>query len=246
MDPSYAAVHAEEDGTHWWFIGRRAVILAEMGRRLPAGGNRLAEVGCGSGGMLEALAPLGRAVGVETDAALREHARARGLDVRPGALPDDIPLETGSIDAACLFDVLEHVTDEAGALRACRRLLAPGGRLFVTVPAYAWLWSRHDEILGHHRRYTARSLRRAVEGAGFAVERLTYFNTLLAPPIMAARLYRALRGRSDHDLDRPSPLANRLLAACFASEARLLRWVSLPFGISILLVGRPAASAPPR
>jgi len=241
MDPSYAAVHAEEDGSHWWFIGRRAVILAEMARRLPASGSRLAEVGCGSGGMLEALAPLGRAVGVEMDPALREHARARGLDVRPGRLPDDIPLEAGGFDAACLFDVLEHVDDEAGALAACRRLLAPGGRLFVTVPAYAWLWSRHDEILGHRRRYTARSLRRAVESAGFAVERLTYFNTLLAPPIMGARAYRALRGRADHDLDRPSPLVNRLLASCFASEARLLRWVKLPFGISLLLVARPAA-----
>jgi SAM-dependent methyltransferase len=243
MDPSYAAVHAEEDRAHWWFQGRRAVILAEMARRLPAGGGRLAELGCGSGGMLEALARFGGAVGVETDAGLGERARERGLDVRPGSLPDDIPLEAGRWDAVCLFDVLEHVADEAGALRACRRLLAPGGRLFVTVPAYAWLWSRHDEILGHRRRYTAGSLRRAAEAGGFAVERLTYFNTLLAPPIIAARLARAALRRSDHDLQRPAPLVNRLLAACFAAEARLLRWTSAPFGISVLLVARPADSA---
>lgn len=240
MDPAYAAVHAEEDRAHWWFLGRRAVILAEMARRLPAGRGRLVELGCGSGGMLEALGRFGTAIGVETDPVLCARARERGLDVRAGALPDAIPLENGRWDAVCLFDVLEHVDEEANALAACRRLLAPGGRLFVTVPAYAWLWSRHDELLGHRRRYTAGRLRRAAEEAGFAVERLTYFNTLLAPAIMAVRLARAALRRPGHDLDRPAPLVNRALAACFAAEARLLGWLSPPFGISILLVARRA------
>ena len=108
----------------------------------------------------------------------------------------------------------------------------------MTVPAYAWLWSRHDELLGHRRRYTARALRRAAERGGYAVERLTYFNTLLAPPIMAVRLARAALRRPGHDLDRPAPTLNRALAACFSAEARLLRWVSPPFGISILLAAR--------
>jgi len=242
MDPAYAAVHAEEDRAHWWFIGRRAVILAEMARRLPAGRARMAELGCGSGGMLEALSRFGTAVGVETDAALRARAQERGLDVRAGALPDAIPLHPGRWDAVCLFDVLEHVDDEAGALAACRRLLVPGGRLFVTVPAYAWLWSRHDELLGHRRRYTARALRQVAERAGFTVERLTYFNTILAPPIMAVRIVRAALRRPGHDLDRPAPWLNRALAACFSAEARLLRWTSPPFGISILLVARRADS----
>jgi SAM-dependent methyltransferase len=242
MDPAYAAVHAEEDRAHWWFLGRRAVILAEMARRLPAGRARMAELGCGSGGMLEALSRFGTAVGVETDAALRARAQERGLDVRAGALPDAIPLHPGRWDAVCLFDVLEHVDDEAGGLAACRRLLVPGGRLFVTVPAYAWLWSRHDELLGHRRRYTARALRQVVERAGFTVERLTYFNTILAPPIMAVRIVRAALRRPGHDLDRPAPWLNRALAACFSAEARLLRWTSPPFGISILLVARRADS----
>ena len=242
MDPAYAAVHAEEDRAHWWFLGRRAVILAEMARRLPAGRARMAELGCGSGGMLEALSRFGTAVGVETDATLRARAQERGLDVRAGALPDAIPLHPGRWDAVCLFDVLEHVDDEAGALAACRRLLVPGGRLFVTVPAYAWLWSRHDDLLGHRRRYTARALRQVAERAGFTVERLTYFNTILAPPIMAVRIVRAALRRPGHDLDRPAPWLNRALAACFSAEAGLLRWTSPPFGISILLVARRADS----
>jgi SAM-dependent methyltransferase len=238
MDPAYAAVHADEDRAHWWFLGRRAIILAEMARRLPAGRARMAELGCGSGGMLEALSRFGTAVGVETDAALRARARERGLDVRAGALPDAIPLHPGRWDAVCLFDVLEHVNDEAGALAACRRLLVPGGRLFVTVPAYAWLWSRHDDLLGHRRRYTARALRQIAERAGFAVERVTYFNTVLALPIMVMRIVRAALRRPGHDLDRPASWLNRALATCFSAEARLLRWTSPPFGISILLVAR--------
>ena len=246
MDPTYAAVHAEEDRDHWWFLGRRAVILAEMARRLPAGGARLVELGCGSGGMLEALATFGPAVGIEADPTLRARARERGLDVRAGTLPDALDLEPGHWDAVCLFDVLEHVDEEAGTLAACRRLLAPGGRLFVTVPAYPWLWSRHDDLLGHRRRYTARRLRRAAEEAGLTVERVTYFNTLLVPGIMAVRLVRAALGRPGHDLARPGPLLNRTLAACFATEARLLRRLSLPFGISIMLVARSTEPRSPR
>jgi SAM-dependent methyltransferase len=139
MDPAYAAVHAAEDRAHWWFLGRRAVILAEMARRLPDRFGLLAELGCGSGGMLEALGRFGTAVGVETDPVLRGRVRERGLDVRPGALPDDIPLEAGAWAVVCLFDVLEHVDEEAGALAACRRLVAPiriqGGRLEVGADA---------------------------------------------------------------------------------------------------------------
>lgn len=247
MDSGYAAAHAEQERAHWWFRGRRAVLVAEMARHLPDagtdGGCRIAEIGCGSGGMLEALDRFGPAVGVEPDPALGERARARGLDVRAGALPDDLPLEPGRWDAVCLFDVLEHVDDEAGALRACRRLLARAGCLVVTVPAYAWLWGRHDELLGHRRRYTARSLRAAVEAAGFAVTRLTYFNTVLAVPILAVRLVRSLRHRPEHDLDRPRRLINGLLARIFAAEAALLRLTPLPFGVSILLVARAADSA---
>jgi SAM-dependent methyltransferase len=238
MDPGYAAVHAEQDRGHWWFIGRRAILLAEMTRWLPRRRCRVAELGCGSGGLLEALGRFGSAVGVEADPALLETARQRGLDCRPGSLPSDVPLPSGEWDAVCLFDVLEHLDDESAALGACRRLLASDGLLFVAVPAYAWLWSRHDELLGHRRRYTAPRLRRVVEAAGLLVERVSYFNALLAAPIIAVRLLRRALRRDGHDLSRPPAPLNRLLAAVFSAESRLLRRRSLPFGVSLLLVAR--------
>lgn len=238
MDPGYAAVHAEEDQRHWWFLGRRAVLLAELARWLPSRAVRIAEIGCGSGGLLPALGRYGRVVGVEADPALREVARARGLPVLAGSLPDDLPLAPGELDAVCLLDVLEHLEDDARSLDAVHRLLAPAGLLLVTVPAYAWLWSRHDELLGHRRRYTRRRLGADLGRAGFTVERLTYFNTLLAPPIITARLVGRVIGRDAHDLARPPETLNRLLAACFGAERHWLRMARLPFGVSLLAVAR--------
>src|SRR5712692_2714980 len=187
MDPGYAAVHAEQDRGHWWFIGRRAILLAEMARWLPRRRCRVAELGCGSGGLLEALGRFGSAVGVEADPALLETARQRGLDCRLGSLPSDVPLPSGEWDAVCLFDVLEHLDDES---------------------------------------------------AGLLVERVSYFNALLAAPIIAVRLLRRALRRDGHDLSRPPAPLNHLLAAVFSAESRLLRRRSLPFGVSLLLVAR--------
>ncbi len=181
--------------------------------------------------------------GVETDPALLARARERGLDARAGALPDAIPLEPGRWDAVCLFDVLEHLDDEAGALAACRRLLAPGGRLFVTVPAYAWLWSRHDELLGHRRRYTAR---RAAAGRGAGRLRGGAADLLQHVPRAADHggAHRAGGSAAARTRSRPSgaagePGARRVLLGRGSARSGGCR---SPFGISILLAARRADS----
>jgi SAM-dependent methyltransferase len=237
MDPRYAAAHVEEDGRHWWFRGRQAVIRSVLGAALPRRPLRLAEIGCGSGGLLGVLAELGEVVGVEASPGFLEAARRRGFRVLPGSLPEEVPLPAGSQDAVLLFDVLEHIADDAGALRGAVRLLRPGGWLVLTVPAHRWLWSPHDEALGHHRRYSARGLRRLVEAAGLRPVRLTYFNTLLAGPVLLVRLL-GLSAGDGHDLVRPRPAVNGLLARVFSLEALWLRRANLPFGISLLLVAR--------
>jgi len=117
-------------------------------------------------------------------------------------------------------------------------LLKPGGTLVLTVPAYRWLWSPHDDALGHHRRYTARSLWRLAKGAGLQPSRTTYFNTILALPVMGVRLLRRWRGIRSHDLFRPPAPVNALLARIFILEATLLRLVNFPFGVSVLLIAQ--------
>jgi SAM-dependent methyltransferase len=238
MDPSYVAVHMEEDRSHWWFRGRLAVIRATLRRALPARRVRLLELGCGSGNVLAALSEFGEAVGMDAHDELSAAARAAGLDVRVGHLPDDLGVPPGWAEVVLLLDVIEHVDDDVAALGAARTGVGEGGLLVVTVPAYQWLWSGHDEVLGHRRRYTAGELRAAVERAGFTVLRVSYFNTLLFPLLAAVRAWKRIRGDRGHDLRRPAAPLNWLLERVFAFERHLVPRVSLPFGASLLLIGR--------
>jgi SAM-dependent methyltransferase len=238
MDPAYVAVHMEEDRSHWWFRGRLAVIRATLRRALPPRPVRLLELGCGSGNVLAALGEFGEAVGMEAHEDLTAAARAAGLDVRVGRLPDDLGVAPGWAEVVLLLDVIEHVDDDVAALCAARAAVREGGLLVVTVPAYQWLWSGHDEVLGHRRRYTAAGLRAAVERAGFEVVRVSYFNTLLFPLLAAVRGWKRVRGDRGHDLHRPPALVNWLLERVFAFERRLVPRVRLPFGASLLLLGR--------
>ena len=238
MDRAYVAVHVEEDRAHWWFRGRRAVLVALLRRRLPAGRHRLLELGCGTGNMLEALAEFGETVGMEPDKTLVAVARGAGLDVRRGALPHDRVVPPGWPDVVLLLDVLEHLEDDAAALRTAHALLAPGGTLVIAVPAYQWLWSAHDVALGHRRRYTAGVLGARVTAAGFDVRHVSYFNTLLFPAVALTRAGKRLRGDTGHDLTRPAAPVNAALARLFALEAAVVpRW-PLPFGASLVLVAR--------
>lgn len=238
MDPEYVAVHIEEDLSHWWFRGRVAVITATLRRALPPHPVRLLDLGCGTGNLLAALSEFGEAVGMEVHPELIAAARAAGRDVRTGRLPDDLGVAPGWADVVLLLDVIEHLDDDVVALVAARRAVAPGGLLVVTVPAYQWLWSGHDEVLGHRRRYTAARLRAVVERAGFSVLRLSYFNTLLFPILALVRAWKGIRGDRRHDLRRPATPVNRLLEQVFAFERHLVPRASLPFGASLLLIAR--------
>lgn len=238
MDIEYVATHAKEDSHHWWFVGRRAVILSVARELFGRGRFRLAEIGCGTGSLLDALAEFGEVTGVEPSPEFFRVARRHNRPVVSGALPNAIPLPPGSLDGVLLLDVLEHIDDDGEALAAVRRLLRPGGVLLCTVPAYQALWSPHDAVLGHRRRYTATALRRLLDGVGFRVTRLTYFNTLLAPPVAVVRFFRRWRSPHGHDLSVPPEWLNTLLARVFALEAPLLRRVNFPFGISVLAVAQ--------
>jgi SAM-dependent methyltransferase len=237
MDPAYVAIHIEEDRHHWWFQGRLAVLRACLKRLNLPRPARILDLGCGTGNVLAALGDLGETVGMEMNESLLAVAQAAGLDVRQGALPDDDVVPRGWADVGLLLDVIEHLDDDGPALKAANRALRPGGWLVVTVPACPWLWSAHDVVLGHRRRYTAPQLRKAAERAGFRVIHLSYFNTILFPLVLLARLAKRLGG-DGHDLKRPPAPINRLLAAAFALERFVVPRRRLPFGASLLLLAR--------
>jgi SAM-dependent methyltransferase len=233
--------HRAED-RHWWYRGRRKVIervIADL--KLPARA-RILDAGCGSGRNMIELTRHGTVSGVELSGASVEVARARGAgEVIAGSVLD-MPFDGDSFDLSVCLDVIEHLDDDLGALRELRRVLAPGGSLLVTVPAYQWLWSGHDEVNHHHRRYTRRSLQRVAEQAGWEQVRTTYFNSLLLPLAILLRvLERFSRKTTESSLDLwvpPEPL-NWLLERPLALEAALIgRGGRIPAGLSLLAVFR--------
>lgn len=240
MDKSVYIRMSEQDAGHWWFVARRQILrdqIAALG--LPARA-RILEAGCGPGGNLAMLAGFGNVEAFELDDEARRIAAARsGIDVRPGMLPDRIDEAPGAFDLIAAFDVIEHVDQDAASVQALARLLRPGGRLIVTVPAYRWLWSAHDERHHHKRRYTRSSVRSLAVGAGLEVEKCSHFNSFLLPVVACLRLVRKILSlRESPDDTMPRPVANRILTRIFGAERYLLRHVSFPAGVSILCVAR--------
>ncbi|MEZ4384484.1 MAG: methyltransferase domain-containing protein [Nannocystaceae bacterium] len=243
MDRVAYTRHYELDKAHFWREGKRELVLrhvrAELGDRE---GAALVDIGGACSVVTQELGDLGDLLVLEPDAEIAAQARAQlGVRVELGALPDALPLADGSVDLVTLLDVLEHIDDDAASLATIRRLLRPGGLLVLTVPAYAWLWSEHDEALHHKRRYTQGELRRLLEAAGFEVERMTYYTSLLLPLIAAQRALQRLRPRSGPPRYRvkvPSGAVNRALAWVMRAERWLLGRTDLPAGSAILALAR--------
>lgn len=224
---------------HWWFAARREILAAEIGRLNLPRPAQILEAGCGPGGNLGMLQRFGEVSAIEPDDASRAYAAEQnGVDVRGGFLPQSAPDFGRSFDLVAAFDVIEHVPDDAGAVKRLGEYLKPGGYMITTVPAYAWMWSEHDAAHHHQRRYELKAFRRLFEDAGLTVRRASHFNTLLFPPIAAVRLASKAAGLSGSDEAMPSPAVNGLLKTVFGLERGLLAAGDLPFGVSILLIAQ--------
>ena len=245
----YERMYRFED-TYWWFVARRRLIASliegEYGRD---GGLRILDIGCGTGAMLDELAPFGDVVGADFAPEALAFCRERG-DHYPLTRADvrRLPFASDSFDVVTAMDIIEHIDDDKAAAGEINRVLKPGGRLFVTVPAFPSLWSEHDEALHHYRRYTAPHLKDVFQRVGLSVPKLSYTVTSLFPPIWAYRQIsnrlprRRENGEKKADLVHFSQPINTALLALSDWESRLVQRTNLPFGVTVVCVAQKKAA----
>ncbi|MBI5642859.1 MAG: class I SAM-dependent methyltransferase [Deltaproteobacteria bacterium] len=247
MDKTLYDQFFELESHHWWFVARREIILRQIRANLPQkANNSVLDVGCGTGIMLEYLKEFGDVRGMDfsADAVNYSNLRLKGaVEVKQGGLTGKLPYKENTFNLITLLDVIEHIDDDRKALKAAFRILKPGGTLVCTVPAYMFLWSGHDVLNHHKRRYTSRELGEKVAGAGFRIEKITYFNSLLSPAVFLARCLvpasKRLEPKSDFKT-YAGPI-NSTLKNIFLLEKNLLNFLSFPFGVSLLCVAKKGA-----
>ncbi len=234
---------AAHDSTHWWYRARRDILhdyLARYGD-LPRDA-RILEIGCGTGHNLPMLARFGRVDAIEIDPAAGAIAAERlGRPVGTAPLPELAGVEPGAYDLIAVLDVVEHIADDVAALRAMGERLRPGGKILIAVPAHQWLWSAHDVVNHHYRRYGKRTLTAAIERAGLRPVRMRWFNSILFPLAAAARIAGKLTGRDDADDAPPPKPLNKLFETIFRLERHLVGRVPMTPGVSIVALAIPGA-----
>jgi SAM-dependent methyltransferase len=246
MEPSeYEILFAQEEW-HCWFRALRSLVEERISSALgPTEGEyRILDAGCGTGGMLRRLEGLGSAFAVDNSRLAVGLARRRAAAFLSLASVTSLPFRSSTFDLVLSLDVLYHrqVEGDLTALREARRCLRPGGVLVLNLPAYSCLRSRHDTAVHTARRYHHRDLRRLLGRAGFEVERITYWNTLLFPALAVYRLL-GRAGRSDarpsaSDVRTLPGALNRFLQMLLDAERIWLRRLDLPFGLSLMAVAR--------
>ncbi|MDE0878261.1 MAG: class I SAM-dependent methyltransferase [Sphingomonas bacterium] len=232
---------AAHDSTHWWYRARRDILADYLTRYggLPSDA-RILEIGCGTGHNLPMLARFGSVEAIEIDPAARTIASERlGRPVGDAPLPQLPGIERGAYDLVAVLDVVEHIEDDVAALGAMKSLLKPGGKILIAVPAHQWLWSAHDVVNHHHRRYSKATLRKAIVDAGLKPSKLSYFNSLLFPLAAAARIAGRMTGRDDSDDSPPAKPLNTLFEKVFGLERYLVGRVPMTPGVSIVTLASP-------
>jgi SAM-dependent methyltransferase len=239
VDPEYGRIYRTLYEEHWWWRARERIILRELHRLEPHDSwDSILDVGCGDGLFFPKLEALGEVEGVEPDAALVSEASLNRWKIH--LRPFDSTFRSGKSYRLILFlDVLEHMEDQGSALAHALDLLAPGGTILVTVPAFSVLWTSHDEANHHLRRYTGSSFREVAHSVGMRILRQRYYFHWLFGPKLAIHFFQRISGEKEVSKNPriPPAWANRLIEGWSVMEAAALGPLKIPFGSSLLVAG---------
>jgi 2-polyprenyl-3-methyl-5-hydroxy-6-metoxy-1,4-benzoquinol methylase len=243
MAGSYGAQYARLYREHWWWRARETVLLDILRALRPQPGSAILDVGCGDAVSFQTLSEFGTVRGIEVDENLLDPSGPFRERISTRPLGDPIyDAPSWRFDLITALDVIEHIDDDRGAISSMAAMLRPGGLLVVTVPAFETLWDQHDEINNHRRRYTARRLRRTLDGDGLGLLQVRYLFRALFIPKLLVRLVNAGRSRKVAQHGIPGPAINAALQRVCVIEDRLLRRLPVPFGTSVIGVARKRAS----
>lgn len=243
MDPSISKLFQEQYEDNWYFAARAEVLTAFIRHFAKIGpGRHIADLGAGTGGILVKLASEAFAVGLEENEHLiREGRRRYGLLLVRANLVQGIPFREEVLDLVLMLDVIEHVEDVLTLLTSVKRVLRPGAEIIVSVPAFRALWSHHDELHHHKRRYCKAELCEVLRAAGFLYSRVTYFNSFLLPVIFVSRKLEKLSrswARSASDYEKAPAIMSRLLRWIFSQERHFITRCGFPVGVSLVAVAK--------
>jgi len=246
QDEAYLINFSFEDD-HWWFVGRRRIVLDRIKLIFPTGvsSKSALDFGCGTGKMLQCMRSFERVAGIDASDTSLDYCRRRGLT---NVMKDEVFFRenpAARFDLVTMLDVLEHIPDEQSVLQKIHGLLDEDGALLITVPAYDFLWGDEDILSNHVRRYSRKRLEEVVDAAGFTVTFASHFNFFLLPVISAVLLAKRVfsRGKPPTSNVKPVPrVFNQCLTMILTFESWLLRRIKLPMGASLILYAKKKAA----
>jgi len=227
------------ESSHWWFVARRKIIQKAINNLDLPRNIRILDAGCGNGDNLSLLSTFGDLVAFEKNEYALKTAKSKKIgEIYKAELPDKLPNTVKTnFDLIVLLDVLEHIDDDSKSLTTVRKLMNNKGIILITVPAFQWLWSEHDVIHHHKRRYSKSKLREKLDSSGFRIKYISYFNTLLFPFALVERIGQKIFSPSNPEiLELPNNKINFLLEKIFSLEAIFMNKISLPFGLSLVAI----------
>jgi SAM-dependent methyltransferase len=226
------------EGTYWWWVGRRKIITGILDK-LCAGSIKILDVGCGTGINLSYFSRYGSTVGLDISQDALRFCSQRGLSNVLQGDAERLPFEDNSFDLITALDLLEHLDDKQ-ALAEFHRVLKPNGFLILTVPAFSFMWSQHDEAVHHKRRYSKRELKSVIKANGFSIYRINYWNIFLFLPIVLMRLTKRILKNTEIKTDTielPN-IVNKFLIYVLSIESYVIRYLNPPVGVSLVCVAK--------
>lgn len=239
MNPDAYIEMANAEDTFWWFVGRRKIINASLSKLKFKKKPDILEIGSGTGGNLAMLSQFGRVAAIEKDEWALAFSQNRFSNAVDFIVADFMhhDFKNQKFDLVCAFDVLEHLLDDDRAIHRMIDLVAPEGYLMITVPAFQWLWGKHDQKLHHFRRYNKRSLLSKTKKLPVKIHLFSYFNFLLFPVALLSRFLDSFTGQNfSSTYNQDNVFLNKIFLDIFSVERNLINHINLPFGLSLMVI----------